>query len=276
MMPLRELAINGSLIVAGTWLVAALLLVVFARTLIYPFQPGLDAAEPTGLPGAEAVRLEAADGTPLIAWLVRPAAGRPVVLYFMGNAGALPAHAPLLAELAGHGLGIAALNYRGAGGAPGRSSEAALAADALVLYDQLDRLFGEPVPADRRVIHGSSLGAALAVRLAAERPSAAVVLESPFNRLCEVARYHYPIFPACLLLPYEHWDSAARIGAIGAPLLIVHGARDATIPLAQGRALFAAAREPKRLVVYPDAGHNDLLAHGAGAEAARFIEEVTR
>lgn len=274
-MALRDLLLNGALLLAGLWVVSGVLLILFARTLIYPFQPGFPADTPSGLPGAEAVRFAAADGTPLIAWLLAPEAGRPVVLYFMGNAGSLPAHAPLLAELSGHGLGIAALNYRGAGGAPGRPSETALASDALVLYDALDRLLGEPVPPERRVIYGTSLGAALAVRLASERPGAAVVLESPFNRLCEVARHHYPIFPACLMLPYEHWDSAARIARIGAPLLVLHGEADAIIPPAQGRALFAQAREPKRMVIYPEAGHNDLHLHGAAAEAVRFIASAT-
>ncbi len=192
----------------------------------------------------------------------------------MGNAGSLPSHASVMAELAAHGLGVAALNYRGAGGAPGRPSEEVLVADALALYDQLDRLLGQSVPPGRRAIHGTSLGAALAVRLAAERPSAAVVLDAPFNRLCEVAGHHYPIFPTCLLLPYEHWESGARIAGIDAPLLVLHGQRDAIIPLAQGRALFARAREPKRMVVYPEAGHNDLHQHGAAAEAARFIRDT--
>lgn len=274
-MPLRDLVINGGLVLAGTWLFACVAMILLARTLIYPFVPGYSAAEPVGVPGAEAATFTAADGVPVTVWLVPPAAGRPVVIYFTGNAGALVSHAPLLAELAEHGLGIAAMNYRGAGGAPGRPSQGAIVADALTLYDRLDALMDEPVPPARRVIHGTSLGAAAAVQLAAERPGAAVVLESPFNRLCEAAWYHFPIFPTCLLLPYEHWDSAARIAGIGAPLLILHGEADRTIPPSQGKALFAAASEPKRLIVYPDAGHNDLHLHGSGRDAARFIDEVT-
>ena len=274
-MPIRDLVVNGGLLLAGAYVLACVLLIVFARTLIYPFQPGFSATEPKGVPGAEAVGFAAADGTPLLAWLVRPKPGQPVVLYFMGNAGALTAHAPLLAGLAAHGLGVAALNYRGAGGAPGRPSQEALTADALALYNGLDALAGERIPPERRVIYGTSLGAALAVQLAARRRGAAVVLESPFRRLCEVAGHHYPIFPTCLLLPYEHWDSAARIGGIGAPLLVLHGDADAVIPLSQGKALFAAAPEPKRMVVYPGAGHNDLHLHGAADEAAWFILEAT-
>lgn len=274
-MPLRDLLINGGLVLAGTYVFAGIGLILLARTLIYPFQPGFSAAEPAGVPGAEAVEFTSSDATPLIAWVVRPEPGRATVLYFMGNAGSLPAHAPLLAELARHGLGIAALNYRGAGGAPGSPSQEALVADALTLYDALDRLVGEAVPPERRVIYGTSLGAALAVQLAARRKGAAVVLESPFRRLCEVARHHYPIFPVCLVLPYERWNSGRLIGRIGAPLLVLHGEEDLIIPIAQGRALFAEAEEPKRLIAYPRAGHNDLYGHGVPEDAARFIEEVT-
>ncbi len=274
-MPIRDLLINGALVLGGLYAVAAVLLIVFARTLIYPFLPDADAMRPEGVPGAEAVTFEAADGTPLAAWLVRPPPGGAVVLYFMGNAGSLPAHAPIMAEHASRGLGVAALNYRGAGGMPGRPSEEALVADALALYDRLDGLMGKPVPPARRAIHGTSLGAAVAVQLAARREAAAVVLDAPFRRLCEVAVHHYPIFPACLLLHYEHWDSAALIGEIEAPLLVLHGAKDTVIPLSQGEALFAAAPEPKRMRVYPNAGHNDLHTSGAAREAARFLAEVT-
>ena len=262
------------MIVAVLWLVACAAMIIFARTLIYPFQPGFSAAQPVGVPGARATTFPASDGTPVTVWLVPPDADRPTVLYFMGNGGSLPSHGPLLAEIASQGFGVVALNFRGAGGAPGKPSQAALEADALALYDQLDAIVGRPVPATRRVIYGTSLGAALAVQLAARRPSAGVVLESPFNRLCEVAQFHYPIFPACLLLPYERWNSAGRIGEVAAPVLILHGDADETIPLSQGRALLAAAREPKRLIVYPEAGHNELLLHGAGTDAIAFIESL--
>jgi fermentation-respiration switch protein FrsA (DUF1100 family) len=198
------------------------------------------------------------------------------VLYFMGNGGSLPSHAPLLAEIASHGFGLVALNYRGAGGAPGKPSQEALKADALALYDQLDAIVADQVPATRRIIYGTSLGAALAVQLAAERPSAGLVLESPFNRLCEVAQIHYPIFPACLLLPYERWNSAGRIGEVATPVLILHGEADEIIPPSQGRALLTAAREPKRIIIYPGAGHDDLSLHGSGTDAIAFIENVTK
>ena len=260
--------------IAAAWLIACVALIVFARTLIYPFQPGFSAVDPVGAPGMRAVRLGADDGVALTVWLAPPREGRPVILYFTGNAGSLPADGPLFEALAERGFGIAALNYRGAGGMPGKPSQEKLTADAVALYDALDRLVGQPVPPARRVIYGTSLGAALAVQLAARRPVQGLVLETPFNRLCEVAQIHYPLFPACLLLPYEHWASSDLIGRVDAPVLMLHGDADQIIPLAQGKALFAAAVEPKRLIVYPSGSHNILRELGAGDDAIAFIENL--
>ena len=97
---------------AAAWLAACIGLIVFARTLIYPFQPGFSAADPVGAPGMRAVTLGADDGVGLTVWLALPQEGRPVILYFTGNAGSLPADAPLFEEFTERGFGIAALNYR--------------------------------------------------------------------------------------------------------------------------------------------------------------------
>jgi fermentation-respiration switch protein FrsA (DUF1100 family) len=186
----------------------------------------------------------------------------------MGNAGSLPSNAPRLTEFTARGYGVVALNYRGAGGAPGAPSEAALTADALALYDRYADAGRPPV------LYGTSLGAALAVQLAARRPAAALILETPFARLCETAQHHYPLVPACLILPDERWESAEAIRQVDAPLLILHGDADQTIPLAHGQALFQAANGPKRMRVYPGGRHNDLRLHGAGADAIAFLHDV--
>ena len=257
---------------AAVWLIACIALIVFARTLIYPFAPEVSAAASVGIPGARAQTIVASDGLELTVWVAPPQGARPVILYFMGNAGSLPSNSPRLAEFARRGFGIAALNYRGAGGRPGSPSQSALIADAQALYDALDTLVGAPVPPSRRIAFGTSLGSGLAVQLAVLRPIGGLILETPFNRLCEMAEIRFPVFPACLLLPYERWESADLIGQIDTPVLILHGDADRTIPLSQGQALFDAASEPKHLIVYPGGRHNDLRLYGAGIDAISFIE----
>ena len=99
--------------------------------------------------------------------------------------------------------------------------------------------------------------AAVALRLATERPPAALVLRSPFASLAEVGQLHYPLVPVSLLLR-DRYDSAALAGRLAAPLLVVAGGRDRIVPASHSRRLFAAAPQPKRLVVLEGADHNDL------------------
>lgn len=253
------------------WSVAVAALLLFRHDLLYPFRDWPRATQAAGIPGVKAVTVTAVDGTPLTLWTVAPRPGHPVILHFVGNAGSLPSAGPRLSEYVYQGYGIVALNYRGAGGAPGAPSQDAIVADALLAYDSIESLLGEHgLP----VIYGTSLGAAVAVQVASRRASRAVILQAPFNRLCETAQIHYPWAPVCLLLWDERWDSADAIGAIRAPLLIQHGGADQVIPVAQARGLFAAAQEPKRLIVYPDGRHNDLRLYGAGTEALGFLEDL--
>ena len=74
----------------------------------------------------------------------------------------------------------------------------------------------------------------------------------------------------------DQFRSDQRIGAVRAPLLIMHGARDWVVPIALGQRLFMLAREPKRFVRFPDGGHDDLDQYGAGAEVQRFIAEPSQ
>ena len=192
----------------------------------------------------------------------------PAVLVCNGNGGDRSMRVALAAALSRLGLAVLLFDYRGYGGNPGSPSEEGLAADARAA---LGYLAGRPEVDPGRVVYfGESLGAAVALRLAVERPPAALVLRSPFASLAEVGRRHYPFLPVSLLLR-DRYDSAARVGRLMAPLLVVAGGRDRIVPAAHSRRLFAAAPRPKRLVVLDGAGHNDhdLLA------GPRLLEELS-
>src|SRR5215213_1649291 len=164
--------------------------------------------------------------------------------------------ADLAAALSRLGLAVLLFDYRGYGGNPGSPTETGLAADARAA---LAYLAGRPEVDPERVVYlGESLGAAVALRLATERPPAALVLRSPFASLAEVGRRHYPVLPV-------------------SPLLVVAGGRDRIVPASHSRRLFAAAPEPKRLVVLEGADHNDheLLAGPRLVDALRsFLASV--
>ena len=106
---------------------------------------------------------------------------------------------------------VAALNYRGYGRSEGAPSEAAISADALLVYD---RLAGrEDIDAERIVVFGRSLGSGVAVPLAARRPVHAVILVSPFDSLRRIAKKTYPFVPVPTLLrhPFDSLALAPRL-----------------------------------------------------------------
>src|ERR1700688_3388238 len=104
------------------------------RALMYfPDRTRTPPAE-AGLPEAEEVTFESADGEKLVAWYVRAADGKPVVLYFHGNGGALVNRLNRFRGLIANGNGLLALSYRGYGGSSGSPSEAGLLADAVAAY----------------------------------------------------------------------------------------------------------------------------------------------
>jgi fermentation-respiration switch protein FrsA (DUF1100 family) len=253
------------------------------RRLIYLPAPRAVPPAATVLPTAEEVTFPTADGLRLAGWFV-PAAGpagrgggrtrSPAVLVCNGNGGNRSLRAPLAAALARAGLAVLLFDYRGYAANPGHPTEAGLAADARAA---LAFLAARPeVDPARLVYFGESLGAAVALRLALERPPAALVLRSPFASLAEVGRLHYPWLPVSLLLA-DRYDSLGRVGGLAAPLLVVAGERDRIVPASHSRRLFDAAPQPKRFVLLPGADHNDLdLLAGPGllAEVLAFLGQV--
>jgi hypothetical protein len=112
------------------------------------------------------------------------------------------------------------------------------------------------VDAARTIYLGESLGGAVATELALEHPPCGLVLQSTFTSVRDMARLHYPFVPA-FAVP-NAYPTLDRIRRLRAPLLVIHGDRDEIVPVAHGRALFAAAAEPKTLHIIRDASHNDL------------------
>jgi uncharacterized protein len=264
-------AVTIVLVAAAVLAASVGLLWVFQRHLIYLPSPGPVPPAASVLPGAEDVTFGTTDGLRLHGWFV-PAAGGgsrpgPAVLVCNGNGGDRSMRAALAVALSRLGLAVLLFDYRGYGGNPGSPSEEGLAADARAA---LAYLAGRPEVDPGRVVYlGESLGAAVALRLAVERPPAALVLRSPFASLAEVGRRHYPVLPVSLLLR-DRYDAAAVAGRLSAPLLVVAGGRDRIVPASHSRRLFAAAPHPKRLVVLQGADHNDhdLLA------GPRLVDEL--
>ena len=170
------------------------------------------------------------------------------------------------------GFGILFAGYRGYSGNPGKPTEDHLTADA---HQLLDWLAAQGVPPERTVVYGESLGTGVAVKMAAARETAGVILESPYTSIAEVAQTHYWYLPAKWMV-LDKWDSMAKVGQIQSPLLVIHGSRDKTVPTRYGRRLFAAAPDPKDLFILDGGAHNDLYEHPEIAERViAFLRQHT-
>lgn len=265
MLSLAAVLSVGYLIAVGTlWALQRQLLFLPDRTL-----PDTALA---GVPEMTAVRLHTADGLKLLAWWRPPAKDAVTILYLHGNGGNIGYRGERIRPFLDHGMGVLLASWRGYGGNPGSPSEQGLLDDARAA---LDFLRGQDIAPCRTVVYGESLGTTVAVRLAFEQaatgdPMAAVVLEAPLSSVADVASYHYPWVPVGLLLK-DRFEATAYVNRISAPLLVVHGERDAVVPIRFGRRLFAAAREPKQAVWLAHGGHEDLPAHGSREIVLDFL-----
>jgi uncharacterized protein len=224
-----------------------------------------------GLPEAEEVVIETADGEKLVAWHVAAAEGKPVVLYFHGNGGALVHRVDRFRGLIANGNGLVALSYRGYGGSSGSPSEEGLLADAAAGY----AFAAARYPAQRIALFGESLGTGVAIWLATEKPVARLLLQAPYTSIVDVAVAAYPFLPARLLLK-DRYRSDERVGGVTAPVLVLHGERDRVVPIQYGERLYALIRAPKKFVRFPEGGHVDLDRQGALDIIRSFLAEPVR
>lgn len=257
------------------YLLAVGMLYGFQRRLIFQPDsrpPDLAAAKLNGqLDSLQEVKILTSDALNLLAWYHPAATGKPVVLMFHGNAGNLQYRTFKIQPLIKAGYGVLLPAWRGYSGNAGAPSQQGLFADADAA---MAWLVGQGITPDRTVLYGESLGTAMAIRGAANNPQIkAVILEAPFTSMVALTAYHMPIIPKPLakILVKDPFDSLGQIGQVKAPLLLLHGWLDYTVPIGHGQALLAAATAPKRLIDYRHAGHNDLYDFGAGHDILAFL-----
>ncbi len=190
---------------------------------------------------AQTLRLKTEDGESLLAWSIPPAPGRPLILYFHGNAGGLDLRVERFRAMAKAGIGLLAIEYRGYASSTGSPSERGLKLDGEAAYAAA---IASGVAPERIVPLGESLGSGVAVALAARHKVGALVLDSPYSSIADVAAAAYWFVPVRALLR-DPFRNDLLIGSVNAPTLIVHGTKDAVVPIRFGEKLFALANSPK-------------------------------
>ena len=230
----------------------------------------------TMLPGARDVALTTSDGITLGAWYVPPSGPcRGVVLIAPGNGGNRAGRVGLARVLGAEGFGVLLTDYRGYGGNPGAPSEEGLARD---LRAARAFLLDEAGVAARDVVYlGESIGTGPVSALAVEQPPAALVLRSPFTSLADVGRAAYGVPVGWMLR--DRYAVAENVRHVRAPVAVVYGSDDATVPPAQSRAVAQAGREAGGDVVeveVPGAGHNDVLLAQGPALVGALVQVAAR
>jgi hypothetical protein len=258
--------------IAALLIVAGGLIVLFETRLIY-FPSRGHAVTPGALGLAfEELSLTAEDGVQIHGWYLPLRDARATVLVSHGNAGNIADRLDrALLFQARLRTSVLLYDYRGYGKSEGSPDEAGTYRDARAAYRYLvERKRLDP---KRLVLFGESLGSAVALELALAEPAAALVLESPFASVPEMARTTMlaPLAP----FVRTRYDNLGKIGRLRMPLFVLHGERDEVVPFAQGRRLFDAAPEPKRFFAIRGAHHNDTYLAG-GEEYWQALADFLR
>lgn len=218
----------------------------------------------------EDVNFTTADGVALHGWYIPRRGARRTVLFFHGNGGNISHRGDSIAIFHRLGLNVFIFDYRGYGRSDGRPGEAGLHADGRAAWQYLTG--ARALPAERIVIFGRSLGAAVAARVAAEVQPGAVILESSFSSARDFAHAVFPVLSRLVLLRYD-FTAALHLQSLRRPLLVLHSPDDEIIPFALGEKLFAAAHEPKMFVTLRGDHNSGFLQSQPGYEQAlsRFL-----
>ena len=206
-------------------------------------------------------------------WLPNADPQAPTVLYLHGTFRNLYENLRKVEALRKAGFSVVAVEYRGWGSStPIVPSEATIYADANVGWAELVRHQPDP---HKRVIFGHSMGSGVAVELASHRhvgvDYGGLILESSFTRLPDVAKAIGVAGTIASWFASQEFDSLAKIGKVDAPILMMHGVADTTVPIELGRRLRDAAPAGTRWVEFPNGSHS-----GLDREAPQAYQQAVR
>jgi fermentation-respiration switch protein FrsA (DUF1100 family) len=198
------------------------------------------------------VSINTADGVTLHGWFIEGRSSR-VLLFFHGNAGNISHRLGSIRQFKDLGLSVLIVDYRGYGQSEGRASERGINRDA----DAAWRYLIEERGADAKdiIIFGRSLGASVASRLAAQHQPLALVVESSFTSVPDIAQDLYPWLPVRWLSRLNH-ATLEYIKEVRCPVLVVHSRDDEIIPFHHAETIFASANEPRTILAIRGT-HND-------------------
>jgi len=202
------------------------------------------------------------DEVPIHGWLIPGQANRPLVIFFHGNATNISHFVDMLRYINEMGFSTFIFDYRGFGKSHGQLiCEEDLYIDGRSAIDYLRSKGWQP---SQMIFYGHSMGTAVAVQMGLENPPAAVVLESPFTSMSEIAWHTAPVTYALIgwwAIDAE-FDNLNKIQYLSVPVVIFQGAKDKIVSPRMAQRLYNLAREPKAIYLFPEGGHTNLFQAG--------------
>jgi len=250
--------------VAGAYILFASFLFIFQSHYVYYPERAL-LVDPSSIGLAfESVSFKTADQVEISGWFIPSESDIGVILFCHGNAGNISHRLESIQIFHRLGLDVFIFDYRGYGQSKGKPTEQGTYKDAEAAWQYL--VDERQVDPSQVIIFGRSIGGAIASWLAQNHTPDALILESTFTSLPDIAAALYPYLPVRLLLRFEY-NTAKYLGRVDCPVLIVHSRDDEMMPFSHGRQLFEMAREPKEFLEISGTHNEGFITSG------RYYEE---
>jgi abhydrolase domain-containing protein 17 len=239
-MELKNLIIT---ILVGYFLLTTFAMLFADKLIFLPPRPSYHDSD-------EIIKIKVNDRASIAAVYIPNSKAKYTLLISHGNAEDIGYMSPFLQQLHGHEFSILAYDYEGYGQSSGSATEPHVYQDVAAVYDYAVNTLH--IPANRIILYGTSIGAAVSIELSSKKPVAAVIAQSPFLSAYRIVT-HFPI------LLFDKFENIKKITQINCPILIIHGTADTVVPFWHGKKLFELAKPPKYNFWVPDANHNDLI-----------------
>ena len=267
-------AILAIIAAAGALIYAMIFLYVYInqRSLMYHPEREKYGLAHYAISNTEEIFITTTDGVKLQAWFRKPDNGCDMTIFLHGNAGSLDDRADKLKQLADMGYGFVIAAWRGFGESAGHPSKEGLYSDAraVINFAQAQGYKPEDV-----VMIGESLGTGIATRMANEKRFKGLFLITPYTTIADRARELYPLLPT-QSLTNDNYNNIDGVAGIMQPLLIIHGTSDTIVPIQHAEKVYAAALEPKKLIIYPGIGHTNYDKKAVFSEMRDFFGMCTK
>ena len=209
----------------------------------------------------EDVYFSADDGVKTHGWLLKNAASDKILVYYHGNAGSIADRYEWGCQLTQAGVSVLMVEYRGYGRSEGKPGEQAFYRDSEAVWSWLTTTAG--YSPKNIILYGKSLGGAVATDLATRHQPGALILQSTFTSIPDMAKKIIPGVPG-FLVPTK-MASIKKVPKLTCPIVVVHSHHDEIVPFAMGKELAAKAPNLFRFLEFQGYGHNDLVM-GRGHE----------